>query len=420
MKIVYWVTGIVSSILLIASVAVLAFTSHYMKNATFFTVDTSYVDSLTYAPNETFFVEVNYYTNALNNGLTVFEVRMNQYTDVEMGTDGKLTKKVWSHGLQMRGNSWFELHSKSTSQGFFRGYRVDYTIGLTGDYSYYNSFDIGQGWQPYHLVNSPLHAQNEWILDFNGELGAARPQGFQKIDETRSKNLFGMNDIFGRTDVHYLQHDVNYFLINLRNAIASQPWGTGVAVMDLSQYFNAYEYNQNTGKFDRPWKESDSRRMFVNVKFNVSPHGMMIAEQSMFDMVGIDRSFSFDGRQPQRYTKVTSAFTLTTSDFEFVNIGGNDYLGRIKQERIDWLNTFRNISVYVDIDLSHASLGGKNLVGLLKNPFGNLSYVESLVYCSKGLKHTFLIHYDDAVIWSQLQNFYYTPDNITIATWREA
>lgn len=174
MKIVYWIVGAVLSVLLIASVIVLALTSHWMKNATFFTVDTTYVDNLTYAPNETFFVEVNYYTNALDNGLTVFEVRMNQYTDVRMGTDGKLTKEVWSHGLQMRGDSWFDLSYKSKSMGFFKGYRYDYTVGLTGDYSYYNSFDIGQGWQPYHLANSPLHAQNEWLLDFDGELGAVR------------------------------------------------------------------------------------------------------------------------------------------------------------------------------------------------------------------------------------------------------
>jgi len=420
MKIFYWVVGAVLSALMIGSIAVLAFTSHYMKNATFFTIDTSYVDNLTYAPNETFFVEVNYYTNALSNGLPVFEVRMNQYTDVRMGTDGKFTKEVWSHGLQMRGDSWFALSSKATSLGFFKGYRYDYTVGLTGDHSYYNSFDIGQGWQPYHLVNSPLRAQNEWLLDFGGELGAVRPQGFQKFDTTRSKNLFGMNDIFGRNDVHYLQHDVNYFLVNLRNAIASQPWGTGVAVMDLSQYFYAYSYDANSGKFDKPWKADDAKRLFVNVKYNVSPHGLMVAEQSMFDMVGINRDYSFDGRQPQRYTKVTSAYTLTTADFEFVNIGGNDYLGRIRPERIEWLNTFRNLSVFIDMDLSHPSLAGKNFVGLLKNPFGNLNYVDSFVFCSQGKQHTFMIHIDDAVIWSALENFYYTPANITIATWREA
>ena len=247
-----------------------------------------------------------------------------------------------------------------------------------------------------------------------------RPQGFKKFDTTRSKNLLGINDIFGRNDDHYLQHDVNYFLVNLRNAIASQPWGTGVAVMDLSNYFYAYEYNNSTGKFDRPWKDDDAKRMFVNVKYNVSPHGLMVAEQSMFDMVGINRNYSFDGRQPQRYTNVTSAFTLTVDDFEFMHIGGNDYLGRIRQERIDWLNTFRNLSVYVDMDLSHPSLNGKNFAGLYKNPFGNLNYVESLVFCSKGLQHTFMIYIDDAIIWSELENFYFTPDNIEIAIWREA
>ena len=420
MKIFYWITGTVLSVLLVASVIVLAVTSHWMKNQTFFTVDTTYVDDLTYAPSETFFVEVNYYTNALSNGLECFEVRMNQYTDVRMGTDGNFTKNVWSHGLQMRGDSWFDLSYKSTSKGFFKGYRYDYTIGLTGAHNYYNSFDIGQGWQPHHLVNSPLHAQNEWLLDFGGELGAVRSQGFQKFDETRSKNLFGWNDIFGRNDDHYLQHDVNYFLVNLRNAIASMPLGTGVAVMNLSNYFYAYSYDQNTGKFDRPWKDDDIKRLFVNVKYNVSPHGLMIAEQSMFDMVGIDRNYSFDGRQPQRYTNVTSAYTLTTADFEFINIGGNDYLGRIRQERIDWLNTFRNLSVFIDIDLSHPSLAGKNFAGLYKNPFGNLNYVDSFVFCSQGRQHTFMIHIDDAIIWSELGNFYYTPDNITIATWREA
>jgi len=146
----------------------------------------------------------------------------------------------------------------------------------------------------------------------------------------------------------------------------------------------------------------------------------MVAEQSIFDMVGINRNYSFDGRQPQRYTRVTSAYTLTTADFEFVHIGGNDYLGRLRQDRIDWLNTFRNLSVFIDMDLSHPSLAGKNFVGLLKNPFGNLNYVDSLVFCSQGRQHTFLIHIDDAIIWSDLGNFYFTPANITIATWREA
>jgi len=420
MKFVYWITGAVLSVMLVASVIVLAYTSHWMKNATFFTVDTSYVDSLTYAPSETFFVEVNYFTNALNNGLCVFEVRMNQYTDVRMGTGGDFTKNVWSHGLQMRGDSWFGVSHRSSSLGFFKGNRVDYSVNLTGDHSYYNSFDIGHGWQPHHLVTSPLRAQNEWLLDFGGELGAVRPRGLQRFDTTRSRNLLGFNDIFGRNDVHYWRYDVNYFLVNLRNAIASQPWGTGVVVMDLSRWFEAYSYNASTGQFDRPWHRDDVRRMFVNVKFNVSPHGLAVAEQSMFDMVGIDRNYSHDGRQPARYASVTSAFTLTTADFEFVHLGGNDYLGRLRQERIDWLNTFRNLSVFIDIDLSHPSLAGKNFVGLMRNPFGNLNYVDSLVFCSQGRQHTFLIHIDDAIIWSDLGNFYFTPANITIATWREA
>jgi hypothetical protein len=189
--------------------------------------------------------------------------------------------------------------------------------------------------------------------------------------------------------------------------------------MDLSRWFEAYSYNQSTGQFDRPWHRDDVKRMFVNVKFNVSPHGMVVADQSIFGMVGIDRNFSLDGRQPMRYSRVTSAYTITMNDFELVNIGGNNFLGRIKPEKITWLNTFRNLSVFVDIDLSHPSLQGRNLVGLDRNPFGNLNYVDSLVFCSRNLPREFLIHYDDAVIWSELGNFWFT-NNITIAIWREA
>jgi len=418
MKIFYSICGVLMTGLLIAAVAVLAYTSHWMRNADFFTVDTSYVDSLTYAPNETFFVEVNYYTNALNNGKRVFEVRMNQYTSIQVSGDD-LTKNVWSHGLQMRGDSWFTANHRVTSRGFFRGHRVDYWVDMTGDHSFYNSFDIGHGWQPYHLVTSPLRVQNEWIIDFAGELGAVRPRGLQRFDTTRSRNLFGGNDIFGRNDIHYWRYDVNYFMVNLRNAIASQPWGSGVVVMDLSRWFNAYSFDRNTGWFDRPWHRDDVRRMFVNVKFNVSPHGMVVAEQSMFGMVGIDRNFSYDGRQPMRYSRVTSAFTVTIADFEFVNIGGNNYLGRVRQERIDWLNTFRNLSVFIDIDLSHPSLNNRNLVGLYRNPFGNLNYVDSLVFCRHNRQHEFLIYYDDAVVWSALGNFWFA-NGITILIWREA
>jgi hypothetical protein len=72
------------------------------------------------------------------------------------------------------------------------------------------------------------------------------------------------------------------------------------------------------------------------------------------------------------------------------------------------------------MDLSHPSLAGKNFAGLYKNPFGNLNYVDSFVFCSQGKQHTFMIHYDDAIIWSELENFYYTPANIEIAIWREA
>ena len=418
MKIFYWSIGAILSAIMLVAVGVMAYTSHWMRNATFFTIDTTYVDSLTYAPSETFFVEVNYYTNALNNGKRVFEVRMNQYTSVQLTGDG-FTKNVWSHGLQMRGDSWFRVNHRSTSRGFFSGNRVDYWVDLTGDHSFYNSFDLGHGWQPYHLVTSPLRVQNEWLLDFAGELGAVRPRGMQRFDTTRSRNLLGTNDIFGRNDHHYWRYDVNYFLVNLRNATLSQPWGSGVVVMDLSRWFNAYSFDHNTGWFDRPWHRNDVRRMFVNVRFNVSPHGMVVAEQSMFGMVGVDRNFSYDGRQPQRYSRVTSAFTLTINDFEFLNVGGNYYLGRIRQERIDWLNTFRNLSVFIDIDLSHPALAHRTLLGLYRNPFGNLNYVDSLVFCRHNRPHEFLIYYADAMVWSELGNFWFA-NNITIGLWRSA
>ena len=56
MKIFYWSVGAILSAIMLVAVGVMAYTSHWMRNANFFTIDTSYVDSLTYAPNETFFV----------------------------------------------------------------------------------------------------------------------------------------------------------------------------------------------------------------------------------------------------------------------------------------------------------------------------------------------------------------------------
>lgn len=383
------ILGATIAVLILCSIALIGYNSYYWKYVapTRTTISTAYVDNLKYVEDETYFMEVNYFSNALKNGAEVFEVRLNYYTDPEkVPEDEKVFKNVYSSGIQFIGKPAFKTIKRNEpgSWGFLKlGDNHSYALELTGDnHKYYNTTN-GKSYEAIAKLGE-VGINDKWIVDFDGTIALIEQRGFSTDNPRVGQNSFE----------HFYEYlDINSFIDALYKSVASLDNGLDVLQFDMSKWFKGYILDETGRKFETV-SHGHQNWMFINVKVNKSSNGLLSASQSIFNMVNADSNYYFDGSTLSDYWKSKTVYTLVANDFDFISHNGSttDYLARLKPAAINYLWSFNNLDINVIIDLDSKYLvdTNKKLVGFATNPYGILDIKQTTIK-SKTLA-TFKVH----------------------------
>ncbi len=366
---------VVMFVLLLASIFSIAYAIYYFKSTPPSTSATGYVDSLSYAPEQTYAIEVNYFDNSKKNGVLALEYRWNYYTDTlipttdsgvqnakdNATTSGKLDtdklysdlfKVLYSSGMQMIETVQFEL------------VRYQQPALLLGDFkyctqpanAYYYNTTSGTS---YSAINN-LDYKDKWIIDFGaGQLGRV----------VQDKEAITLNEHpFGNS---YYRMDINKFMRDIYDCVSSLKYGKQVLMFDLSDYFVFEYFSTDDLKFHRP--ETDEQHLYMNILVNKSENGLIDKSQSLFGIVKGDSNWNYTGVQPSDYWTAHQCIVLDESNFDIDN-----GLLHIKQSALNYFFAFDNIDISIKIDLARTSARG-----FARNAFGELKIAQIYVFSNE-------------------------------------
>ena len=325
-------------------------------------ITTAYLDEATYAEDDTFFMEINYFNNSKSNGLEAFEVKFNFYTDTQLPEkkeDGTYdTKVMYSSGFQSFNGIQYNYDPYNSFESVFTGHSNHY-------YNIENAFyyDTEQGGTSFgSLKNQKITDRNEFIFDINGELCLIKPMG----------EVYTHNNAWVKS---YDVYDVSYFLICLYDTIKGLDSGEHIFALDLSKYFFVNLQNEN-GSFDTE-PTNDVNFTFANIKVNITDNGLISSEQSMFGIVMNDSNWTIDNTGREEYWKTETTYYLENDDFT-VKYENGGYFAALKSRTINYLTPFRNLNLIVNLDLDNFNINGQKveLKGLTENAFGELEIDE--------------------------------------------
>lgn len=310
-------------------------------------ITTAYLDDATYSENETFFIEVNYYSNENENGQEVFEVKFNYYTDTripEKDEDGNFEAKyMYSTGAQFLGGIQYTYKEDTSISELFSN-RADHYYTLKNGY-YYDTEMGGTSFTS--LKGQSLINQSSWLFDVNGELCKI---WCKYLDEKNLDDMFIEKTLWIN---HYLKIDTSYFILSLYNTIQSLDEGEKIFALNLSDYF--YVNIQNDDGTFNTQPTDDENYLYANIKVNVNNNGMINANQSLFGIVEEDADWSLYGSNSDEYWQVRTEYNLTLNDFIVVSESQKFYLD-IKQSCLNYLKPFNYLNIIITINLDEVKV----------------------------------------------------------------
>jgi hypothetical protein len=334
----------------IGSFGILSYASYYWSTNMSSTATTVYADHLAYCENESYWIEVNYFSNERGNGLEVFEVRMSRYTDVDEPQTVDCFKLVYQDGVQFVGTPDFSRRVVQVpiqeAPGVTRNIR-------THHYSPTNAnFLSTSGGASFNSMER-IGVASEWIIDFEGKISKMTQRGVKTMLQN-GRNVACTSSVdtthwfWGNTFYHF---DVNHFVMTLYNTIRTYENGLSVRKLDLSNWFTGHTFCQTDRAFTQVGI-AHQNYMFANVKVNRDANGLIASSQSIFGMVNEDRNFSVSGINPNDYHRASAVYELTEQDFEITS-----GLMRLRQSTANFLAEFNNLDVIVRIRLAEGMIG---------------------------------------------------------------
>ena len=293
------------------------------------TVTSVQIDSLTYAEDKTFPLEVNYYSNESNNGEEVFEFKINYYMNPEQPTDLDEIKDIYTTGIQ-----WID-GVEFAQQGSNIGWGTTNYLVPAGEYYYYNmSGDTG------FSATNEFSSNDRWLMDFSGHLGLL----VQKGDIEQSKGFLWWGS--------YYRYDINSLMSLVYDSIQGLSPGDYVLTLDMSEFFDIKAYNEETKQFDLA-TDSDSNFVYINARIHISASGMADSSQSIFNMVENNDSWTFEGVSAGNFYDAETVFTLTVNDFNYVEQNGLTW-ATLKEDAVEYLQSFPSTKIKINLNLTNS------------------------------------------------------------------
>lgn len=315
----------------------------------------NFVDSASYAEDETFFIEMNYFGNEKNNGEQVFEIKLNYYIEPDVPVkdeEGNYSEKyIYSSGAQFNADD-FVLESE-TLLGWWQNtdqYRLKNV--------YYYDKDAGNNG---FKSTEELSKQDQWIWDVDGQLCLLQMKG----------KTFNYTGTLGWNC--YFNYDASALIFTMYNLAKSMPDGQSVKMINLSQYFHLLEQDSD-GKFTNEITDDNvlEEKTYVNIKINKSNNGMISAEQSLFKSYYGDSDWTFDGsEESQTYWVDETIYNIGLQDFRYSLVKNSTYELVLKNSCVDFLDDFEYLVLNVDIDLDDINFN-LNVIGFAENAFADL------------------------------------------------
>ena len=324
----------------------------------------------TTAGDQTAFMEVQYFSNANKNGYEAFEIKFNRLLD-ESKTE------FYSQGLQFVTNTtdatldWEYLAdetsaTKVASTSTYAGMSGEVYYDVFGSYrpastsSMYNYAKVGDS----DAVISPDPIDNDstflvtlgsdlYRLMFTGEDTKADDHPLYTEFQGMTSLFFGKlkyNNYYSYNDVYFLAQQMMYAVKGL------EPGTDKTVIFPFGDMFKFYKYNGSS--YEEVADEREMERLIVAIEsycvvdITVSADGMRSADESMFGMLHGSDSFSIDGDYTAGdYFYGRPVIEADIFDFDYINVDGNQYALRLKQDFVDYYSQFTDqIYLYVKID----------------------------------------------------------------------
>ena len=357
-------------ILAVVSVGVIGYSLYYFLNDPPETTTTGYVDSLTYAPDETYPIEVSVYSNDKHNGIKVSELRLNYYTDTDIPTSDADIDNIKQDNNYNNSEILEDLFKVIYSSGIqfvdeVKFNKVEQTGGWFEAAMYWNMepenaffYNTTNG-TSYDAINE-LDYLDKWIIDFGeGVLG--------RIEQDKG-NVVVDKVVWS---LRYMRYDIMLFIQDVFQSVESLDYGKQVLMFDLSDYFTFRIFSTEDMKFHVP--ETDDLNLFVNILVNKSENGMINSSQSLFGCVSNNSNWSYDHVDSEDYWTSHTAINLSQADFAV-----SDSLLSLDSSAIDYYSTFDpeilDITVYIDLTQTTGT-------GVTLDAFGDL-LVDRIVVSS--------------------------------------
>ena len=375
--------NVVLVILFVIALVVLVCAIYYFQDPPT-TQKTLYTSALTYAQEDEngeqpYPIEVKVYKNLNENGLGVYDVKFNYYTDTTIPETEDEYKNVYSAGFQFIDNV-----SMYNPNRFSLGVWCSFFDTVFSNVAYYNSTNGVS----FYAINS-LSPDDSWIVDYTF---SETVNGV----ETTSNNLAKLYQRgwvqtgSGSLGWRYFENrNIYSALLNLIQSSASLSDGVYILQLDMSDYFTFKIYNQETGQFDVD--TSDNMSVLANVKITVSSNGLVDSSQSLFGQVAYDADYSYGDVAPSDYWESKTIYSLTANDFSFSTNDDGLVVATIKEDILEYISQFKRLylRIYINLDSFYFD-------GLAENAFGGLPVDQ--VTITSSIETGFAIYEDYNII----------------------
>lgn len=327
--------------------------------------------------------EVKYHKNKNNDGLEMFELKLNYFQDEEKNN-------IYSQGLQFVSNDEYTPIDFSfyvdDSKPATRNEAKDYNAGIVGvsvydawggykmngnNSTYYN-YMSDNDYATTTASTNPIHMDSKLKIELSSS--SARETYWlglkgTKIDtsniEPESKVLTDAAPPFWAKQVYYYSYvDYNYLAKYLYDSVKPLKSGTSeVIISEFGNIFDFYKYDEGKREYTKvtldPDKDADGKvieevKSYCSIKIQVLDEGAKTYEDSLFKVIKNDGNFNLTpDRIKDDYFITRSIIACTNKDFDYVPMVEGYVALKLKQNFINAYLQYKNrieLSILIDLD----------------------------------------------------------------------
>jgi len=329
------------------------------------------------------FIEVNYYSNAKNNGLALQELRFNYFTDYTLQSTAYRSSGMQYIGdLQLSDVSGkcIDGETELLNGGYFR--RYDTTNGISWEG---NNVSDNIDRDSTYVIKIDKTRAFELQLTGKEHWTTSSTDGWKVF---RTVGCMGVNLLWEGTDFqNKIEHTHYYNFIDVfadcMQAVRtnSAQYGDYYIVLDLSKYFSVKEFDTKTGKYKAD-DVTDVIKNYSVMKFHYDENGARNSTQSLFNCIDYNPSYDIEDKKVDTaYWQERMVYTLTDKNFDLrYSDVYNGYFVSLNVDTKVLFEKMPRVKANVKID---SLFGDKNIVGIDYNGFENFE-IDTLSIDGKG------------------------------------